>query len=186
MLYPLIIILIIIAIPVAYFISIYNKIITLKNRIKNSWSQIDVQLKRRYDLIPNLVETVKGYMEHEKETLELVIKARSAAMSASTNAEQIQAENELGSVLNRLLVLVEDYPDLKANENFLELKEELVSTENRIAFARQNYNDQVMFYNNIVNIFPSSIVARMSGAMEREYFELSDLKEREPVNVSFK
>lgn len=165
-------------------IGIYNRLVTLRNRIDNAWSQIDVQLRRRYDLIPNLVETVKGYAAHERETLEQVIAARSAAMSAQTVKEHSDAENMLTGALKSLFALAEAYPDLKANQNFLMLQEELAGTESKIAYARQFYNDSVMTYNTAIQMFPSNLVASIFGFREREYFEIEE-GAREPVAVKF-
>ena len=165
-------------------IGIYNRLVTLRNRVDNAWSQIDVQLRRRYDLIPNLVETVKGYAAHERETLEAVVAARGAAMSAQTVAEHSQAENILSGTLKSLFALAEAYPDLKANQNFLMLQEELSGTESKIAYARQFYNDSVMSYNTATQTVPSSIVAGMFGFKQREYFEI-EAAAAEPVQVNF-
>lgn len=170
---------------VLYFVGIYNALVRLRNQVKNAWSQIDVQLKRRHDLIPNLVETVKGYKLHEKETLENIVKARSAAMSAQGVRDISRAEGELSGALSRLFVVVENYPDLKANQNFLALQEELTSTENKIAFARQGYNDQVLFLNNKIQMFPSNIVAGMFNFKQEEFFELEDKTERAVPQVKF-
>jgi LemA protein len=166
-------------------ISIYNSLIRSRNQVDNSWSQIDVQLKRRHDLIPNLVETAKGYMKHERETFETITKARAAAMGAKTVSEASQAEGQLADALSKFMLVVENYPDLKANQNFLALQEELTSTENKIAFARQNYNDQVLFYNNRIQMFPSNIVAGMFSFTKRDFFEVETAAEREAPKVSF-
>ena len=155
-------------------IGIYNGLIQLKNHVENAWSQIDVQLKRRHDLIPNLVETVKGYMTHERELFEEITRARSAATAASGVGEAAAAENMLGAALGRLIVAVEAYPDLKASENFLALQEELASTENKIGFARQFYNDSVMRLNTKIQMFPSNIIAGMFGFKTAEFFEIED------------
>jgi len=165
----------------------YNGLVRLRNQVKNAWAQIDVQLKRRHDLIPNLVETVKGYMKFERETLEAVTKARNIALQASSAGagERAKAEGELSSALSRLLAVVERYPDLKANQNFLALQEELTSTENKISFSRQFYNDSVLRYNNKTHMFPSNIVASMFGFKSGEFFEVTVAAEREPVKVSF-
>ncbi|MFP4063943.1 MAG: LemA family protein [Bacteroidales bacterium] len=167
------------------FISMYNRLIRLRNQVKNAWSQIDVQLKRRHDLIPNLIETVKGYMKHEKETLENITRMRAQAMEATDVAEKAKAEGKLNSALGQLKVAVENYPDLKANQNFLSLQEELTSTENKISFARQNYNDQVLFFNNKIEVFPSNITASLFGFNKEKYFELESEAERQVPNVSF-
>ncbi|MFP4468633.1 MAG: LemA family protein [Bacteroidales bacterium] len=167
------------------FISMYNRLIRLRNQVKNAWSQIDVQLKRRHDLIPNLIETVKGYMKHEKETLENITRMRAQAMEATDISERAQAEGKLSSALGQLKVAVENYPDLKANQNFLSLQEELTSTENKISFARQNYNDQVLFFNNKIEVFPSNITASLFGFNKEKYFELESEAERQVPNVSF-
>ena len=169
------------------FLTIYNGLIRRRNQVKNSWAQIDVQLKRRYDLIPNLVETAKGYMKHERETLEAVTKARNLAQQASSAGagERAKVEGELSSVLSRLLAVVENYPDLKANQNFLALQEELASTENKISFSRQFYNDSVLRYNNQTQVFPSNIVASMFGFKASEFFEVTLAAEREAPKVSF-
>jgi len=165
----------------------YNRLVKLRNQTKNAWSQIDVQLKRRYDLIPNLVETVKGYTKHERETLEAVTKARNIAqqLSSSGAAERAQAESELSSALARLMVVVEKYPELKANQNYLALQEELSSTENRISFARQYYNDSVLKYNNATQMVPSNVVARAFGFKSGEFFEITVAGEKEAPKVSF-
>ena len=166
-------------------IGVFNSLVQLKNAAKNAWAQIDTQLKRRYDLIPNLIETVKGYMEHEKSTFELVVKARSAAMAAQGDAKsKSQAEGELSSTLKNLFALSENYPELKANENFLSLQEELTSTENKISYARLAYNDAVMLYTNKKEQFPSNIVASMFNFQNFEYFEI-DANEKQNVKVSF-
>jgi len=167
------------------FIGIYNALIQLKNRVRNAWSQIDVQLKRRHDLIPNLVETAKGYMKHERETLENITKARSRAESAGSVGEKAKAEGELSGALGRFLLIVENYPELKANQNFLSLQEELTSTENKIAFSRQGYNDQVLFFNNKIQMFPSNVVAGMFNFKPEEFFELEDKAARERPEVKF-
>lgn len=183
---PFFVILIIIAaVIVFYLISIYNSLIRLRNQVKNAWSQIDVQLKRRHDLIPNLLETVKGYMHHERETLESITKARSQAMSARTVAEKSAAESQLSGALGKFNLVVENYPDLKANQNFLSLQEELTSTENKISFSRQNYNDQVLFYNNKIEMFPSNIIAGMFNFMKEVFFELENKAEREAPKIDF-
>lgn len=168
-------------------IGIYNSLVRGKNQVKNAWAQIDVQLKRRFDLIPNLVETVKGYMQHERNTLEAVTKARTTAQQAVSGsvAERAKAEGELGMALSRLFAVAEQYPDLKANQNFLALQEELTSTENKISFARQYYNDSVMKYNNQIQMFPSNIVASMTGFKAEEFFETTVAAEREAPKVSF-
>ena len=174
----------------------YNKLVALRNRFKNAFSQIDVQLKRRYDLIPNLVETAKGFMAHERETLEAVVAARGRAVSAEeraaadpADAEAIRglagAEGALQGALGRLLAVVESYPDLKANQNMLALQEELSSTENKVAFARQAYNDSVMTYNTYRESFPNNIVAGMFGFAPAQLFEIADATEREAPRVSF-
>jgi LemA protein len=165
----------------------YNGLVRLRNRVKNAWAQIDVQLKRRHDLIPNFVETVKGYAKHEKETLENVIQARSQAVQASGGGvgSQAKAEQALSGALGRLMLVVEQYPDLKANQNFLSLQEELTSTENRIGFARQAYNDQVMRYNTKIQSVPTNILANMFNFNEEEFFELEDEAAREAPQVSF-
>lgn len=174
----------------------YNKLVTLRNRFKNAFAQIDVQLKRRYDLIPNLVDTAKAYIKHERETLEAVVKARNQASSAEQKAADnpddpaamknlLDSESQLGGALGRLLVTVERYPDLKANENMAQLSEELASTENKIAFARQAYNDAVMAYNTKREMFPSNMVAGLFNFKEAVMFEIEDEKEREAVKVSF-
>jgi LemA protein len=168
-----------------YLVSIYNSLVGLRNRVKNAWSQIDVQLKRRHDLIPNLIETVKGYMTHERQIMENITKYRSQAMEANTVGEKAQAEGLLSGALGQLRVQVENYPDLKANQNFLALQEELTSTENKISFARQSYNDQVLFFNNKIQMFPSNIVAGMFNFKEEEFFEVEDQKEKEVPKVSF-
>ncbi len=166
-------------------IGIYNSLVRLRNQVDNAWSQIDVQLKRRHDLIPNLVETAKGYMKHERETFEAITKARAAAMGAKSVSEASQAEGHLAEALSKFMLVVENYPDLKANQNFLALQEELASTENRIAFARQNYNDQVLFYNNRIQMFPSNVMAGMFAFSKRDFFEVETAAEREAPRVSF-
>jgi LemA protein len=165
-------------------IVIYNRLVANRNQIDNAWSQIDVQLRRRYDLIPNLVETVKGYAAHEKQIFEEVSRARSAGLSAKSVPDQAQAENMLTGALRQLLAVAEAYPDLKANENFLALQEELTATEGRIAFARQFYNDSVLAYNNRVQQFPSSIIASMGNFTLREFFKTEDATTG-PVQVQF-
>ena len=169
------------------FIAIYNKLVRLRNQVKNAWAQIDVQLKRRYDLIPNLVETVKGYMKHERETLEAVTQARNLAQQAASSGAgaRAKAEGTLDAALSRLLAVVERYPDLKANQNFLALQEELTSTENKIGFSRQFYNDSVLRYNNQTQVFPSSVIASMAGFKAGEFFEVTEAAEREAPKVSF-
>ena len=162
----------------------YNGLVRLRNRIDNAWSQIDVQLRRRYDLIPNLVETVKGYAAHEKETLERVIQARQQGVQAQGVQEQAQAENMITGALRQLFALSEAYPDLKANQNFLSLQEELTATEDRIRFARQFYNDSVLQYDNRRQAFPANVLAGMFNFEDREYFEL-DEEGRDPVQVQF-
>ncbi len=182
---PLLIILGIVVLLIFWFIGLYNSLVRLRNQVKNAWSQIDVQLKRRYDLIPNLIETVKGYMKHEAETFEKITMYRSQAMNAETVGEKGKAEGLLTGALGQLRVAVENYPDLKANQNFLALQEELTSTENKISFSRQNYNDQVLFYNNKIQMFPSNIVAGMFGFKQEEFFELESKEERNVPKVSF-
>ncbi len=175
-------------IAVIIFVGIYNALVVLRNRVKNSWSQIDVQLKRRHDLIPNLVETAKGYMKHENETFVKVTEARSKAMNAGSGGSVKDigaAEADLSGSLAKLLLTVENYPELKANQNFLALQEELTSTENKIAFSRQAYNDDVMMFNNKIEMFPSSIVAGMFNFVRSEFFEIEDKQEKLAPKVSF-
>ena len=167
------------------WVTTYNALVRYRNACDNAWSQVDVQLKRRYDLIPNLVETAKGYLKHESETLENVVKARQQAIDASNVKDQAAAENFLQSTLRSLFAVTENYPDLKANENMMALQEELTSTESRISFARQHYNDSVLKYNNKRQVFPSNIYASFHGFEEKDYFELEDEAAREPVKVSF-
>ena len=171
----------------AIVIGIYNGLVRLRNQVKNAWAQIDVQLKRRYDLIPNLVETVKGYAGHERETLESVIQARQQAINVSDGsvAEQAKAENFLSQTLRSIFALSENYPNLKANENFLALQEELTSTENKIGFARQHYNDEAMRLNTKTEMFPSNIVAGMFSFKQAEFFELEEEAQREAPQVKF-
>ncbi|MFO7996085.1 MAG: LemA family protein [Dehalococcoidia bacterium] len=184
---PGIIIGVIVVVLLIFLWANYNGLVRLRNQVKNAWAQIDVQLKRRYDLIPNLVETAKGYMKHERETLEAVTNARNLAqqMTSAGAGERAKVEGELSSVLSRLLAVVENYPDLKANQNFLALQEELASTENKISFSRQFYNDSVLRYNNKTHMFPSNIVAKMTGFKESEFFEVTLAAEREAPKVSF-
>ena len=181
------VVVVIVAILIIVFIATYNGLVRLRNQVRNAWAQIDVQLKRRYDLIPNLMETVKGYMKHERETLEAVTKARNLAqqLTSAGAGERAKAEGELSSALARLLAVVENYPDLKANQNFLALQEELTSTENKISFSRQFYNDSVLRYNNQTQMFPSNIVASMTGFKASEFFEVTLAAEREAPKVSF-
>ncbi len=166
-------------------VGIYNSLVGLRNQVDNAWSQIDVQLKRRHDLIPNLVETAKGYVKHERGTLEAVTNARAQAMGAKTVADAAKAEGALGEALSKFLLVVENYPDLKANQNFLVVQEELSSTENKIAFARQAYNDQVLFFNNKIQMFPSNVIAGMFTFAKRDFFEVKVEAEREAPKVSF-
>ena len=177
----------VIVILLIFLAATYNSLVRLRNQVKNAWAQIDVQLKRRHDLIPNLVETVRGYMTHERETLESVTNARNLAQKAvgSGVGAQSKAEGDLSSALSRLLAVVENYPDLKANQNFLALQEELTSTENKISFSRQFYNDSVLGYNNKTQMFPSNIVAGMTGFKAGEFFEVEVAAEREAPKVSF-
>ncbi len=163
----------------------YNSLVRLRNQVRNAWSQIDVQLKRRHDLIPNLIETAKGYMKHERETLEGITNARSRAMGADSIPKKAEAEGELSSFLSRFFAVAENYPDLKANQNFLALQEELTSTENKISFARQAYNDSVLSYNNKTEMFPSSILAAMFNFEKRDFFEIEDSTERDVPKVDF-
>lgn len=181
----LVIVLIIIGVVAVAAIGIYNGLITLRNRADNSWAQVDVQLRRRYDLIPNLVETVKGYAAHEKEVFLKVTEARAQAINAGTVAEQGKAENMLTGALKSLFAVVESYPDLKANQNFLMLQEELAGTEGKIAYARQFYNDTVMKFNTKQQVFPSNIIASMFNFQEKEYFEIEEPEAKEPVKVEF-
>jgi LemA protein len=183
----LIVIAVIVVVLLLIVVFIYNSLIRSRNRVDNAWSQIDVQLKRRYDLIPNLVETVKGYAAHEKQTLEAVTSARANAINAQQGgdvAQQAQAENQLSGALKSLFAVSEAYPDLKANQNFLQLQEELTSTEDRIAYARQFYNDSVLNYNNAIQTFPRSILAGMFNFEKREFFEGAP-EETGPVKVEF-
>lgn len=170
---------------IIWLFSIYNALVALKVRIKNAWAQIDVQLKRRHDLIPNLVEAVKGYMNYEKETLEGVIKARNQAIGASSIKDKVQAENFLTQTLRSLFAVVERYPELKANQNVLKLQEELTSTENKIAFARQYYNDEVRLYNTKIQVVPSNLVARIGSFQQEEFFEIEDIAEKATPKVKF-
>jgi LemA protein len=180
----LIIILVIVVLVGLYAVFSYNGLVSLRNRIENAWAQIDVQLKRRYDLIPNLVETVKGYASHERETLDAVIEARNAGMNASGPHDQAEAENQITGALKSLFALSEAYPDLKANQNFAQLQEELTGTEGRIAYARQFYNDTVYRYNTKIQSFPSNVLANAFRFSEREYFEADD-ESRGPTQVQF-
>jgi len=159
----------------------YNMLVRLRNIVKNAWAQIDVQLKRRYDLIPNLVESVKGYAAHESQTFEAVVKARQAAINAGDNVkEKAQAENMLSGTLKSLFAVAENYPDLKANQNFLQLQEELTSTENKIGFARQFYNDSVMNYNTAKETFPTNMIAAAFGFSNKEFFEINEYEKSAP------
>ena len=168
-----------------WFVVGYNRLVRKQQEVKSAWSQIDVQLKRRHDLIPNLVETVKGYMTHERQTLENVTKARSQAMNAAGVPEKAQAENFLTQTLRSLFAVVERYPDLKANQNMLSLQEELTSTENRISFARQYYNDEVSRLNTLIQSVPTNIVAGLGGFQTAEFFQLENIGERQVSPVKF-
>lgn len=170
---------------VLILVGIYNGLVSARNQTKNSWAQIDVQLKRRYDLVPNLVETVKGAMAHERGTLEAVVKARQQAIAVQGVADKAIAEGALSGALRQLFAVAEGYPDLKANQNMLQLQEELTTTENKIGFARQAYNDSVMTYNTKCEQFPGSLFAGMFGFRLAEYFEIKDEQERKPVQVKF-
>jgi len=183
----LIVIAAVVVLLLAYIAAIYNRLIRYRNQTDNAWHQIDVQLKRRYDLIPNLVETVKGYASHEKEVLEKVTEARAMGINARSVGEQAQAENAITQALKSLFAVAENYPDLKANQNFLMLQEELSGTESKIAFARQFYNDSVMSYDTTRQKFPNNIVAGMfSGSFpSKEYFEIEIAGERAAPQVSF-
>ena len=178
----------IVVVGIFVLIAMYNSLVGLRNQVRNAWAQIDVQLKRRHDLIPNLVETVRGYMTHERETLEAVTNARNLAQRAvGTGVEaQAKAEGELSSALSRLLAVVENYPNLKANQNFLALQEELTATENRVGFSRQYYNDSVLRYNNKIQMFPSNIMANMAGFKQEQFFQVSAAEELEAPRVSFR
>ncbi|MFH1690052.1 MAG: LemA family protein [Candidatus Eisenbacteria bacterium] len=176
--------LIIIVVIAAWVVAMYNGLVVLRNRIENAWSQIDVQLKRRTDLIPNLIETVKGYASHEKEVFLKVTEARSALVNAQGVQDQAQANNMLTGALKTLFAVAENYPELKANQNFMMLQEELAGTESKIAYARQFYNDTVLKYDNKREKFPSNIIANMFGFKDREYFEVAEA-DREPVKVDF-
>lgn len=182
-----VIIAVLVVLFIMYIIYIYNKLIRDRNRVDNAWHQIDVQLKRRYDLIPNLVETVKGYAAHEREVLENVTKARAMGINAEGVGEQAQAENAITQALRQLFAVAENYPDLKANQNFLMLQEELAGTESKIAYARQFYNDSVMSYDTDRQRFPANVIAGMfSGSfMDKEYFEIEVEAERAVPKVEF-
>jgi LemA protein len=192
----LIVLLVVIVVLILWVVGIYNRLVGLRNRFKNAFAQIDVQLKRRYDLIPNLVETVKGYMKYERETLEAVISARNTASTAAQRAaanpgdpaamtQLAGAEGALTGALGRLFALAEAYPDLKANQNMLQLQEELTSTENKVAFARQAYNDAVMTYNTAREVFPAALFAGAFGFGPAQLFEIEVAAEREAPKVSF-
>jgi LemA protein len=163
----------------------YNGLVRLRNQVKNAWSQIDVQLKRRHDLIPNLIETAKGYMKHERDTLDSVTKARTQAVEAKGVANQAKAEGELNNAISRFMLVVENYPDLKASQNFLSLQEELASTENKVGFSRQFYNDQVLAFNVKIESVPSNNIANMFGFKQAEFFEIEEPTEREVPKVEF-
>ncbi|MFH1257116.1 MAG: LemA family protein [Candidatus Diapherotrites archaeon] len=178
------IVLIVIAVIAVALIAIYNGLISSRNRVKNAWSQIDVELKRRFDLIPNLVETVKGYMKHERGTFEEVTKLRSQLMNASGRKEQGQISDMLSGALKSLFAVAENYPELKANENFKMLQEELSGTENKIAYSRKFYNDSVYMYNTSVQSFPTNVIAGMFGFKESEFFGIAE-SEKGPVKVQF-
>ena len=179
------ILLVIIALVVLTFVGIYNGLVRLRNMCEQAWSDIDVQLKRRYDLIPNLVETVKGYASHEKETFEKVVQARNQAMQATSPADKAQAENILQSTLKSLFALAEAYPDLKANQNFIQLQTELANIEEQIQLARRYYNAVVRDLNTKIESVPSNFVASMFNFQKREYFELESAEERKAPQVSF-
>jgi len=170
----LVIVLAAVAVLALGFIFLYNRLVRRRNRVDNAWSQVDVQLRRRYDLIPNLVETVKGYASHEQETFEAVVQARNAAQAAASVDEQAGAEGVLGSALRRLFALAEQYPQLRASENFQALQRDLAETEDRIAVARQIYNDTVLTYNNSVQTVPTNVVAAATGFRTREFFEIDE------------
>ncbi|MBI2968232.1 MAG: LemA family protein [Bacteroidetes bacterium] len=181
----LLVILGVVILLILWAIGVYNSLIGKRNRVDNSWSQIDVQLKRRHDLIPNLVETVKGYAKHERETLEKVIQARNVAAQAKTVGEASKAEGQLSQALMNLFAVAEAYPDLKANQNFMQLQEELVSTENKVGFARQYYNDEVMTYNTAIQTIPNNIIAGFGKFEKREFFEIEVKEERQAPKVQF-
>ena len=170
---------------VLWFVSVYNGLVRLRNQVDNAWAQIDVQLKRRHDLIPNLLNTVKGYMAHERDTLEAIVKARTAAMAAQGPAQAGPAEAQLTGALRGLMVNVERYPELKASANFLALQEELSSTENKISFARQAYNDSVTTYNTRIQSIPENLIAGPAGFRPRDLFEVKDEAERAVPEVKF-
>lgn len=178
------ILIIVVVLIVLWAISVYNKLVALRNRVKDQWAQIDVQLKRRFDLIPNLVETVKGYTKHESETLEAVIKARNTYVSATLPEDQMKADGELTQAISKLFALTESYPELKANTNFQALQQELTETESKIAAARQFYNDTVMVYNNKVSMVPSNIIASLFKFNKEAFFEANET-ERQNVQVKF-
>lgn len=175
---------IVVGVVALFVIILYNNIIRLKNQVKNSWAQIDVQLKRRSDLIPNLVNTVKGYAKHEKELLENITKARSEMMNAKTVEEKAEKSNVLSSALKSLFAVSENYPDLKANQNFMQLQEEIAGTENKISYARQHYNDMVMTFNTKIQTFPNNIFANMLNFKEEAMFESTE-EEKKNVKVEF-
>jgi LemA protein len=182
------IVLALIAVLAVIVVGMYNSLIKLKNRVDEAWSDIDVQLKRRYDLIPNLIETVKGYAKHEEGTLTKVTEARNAAMQAQAGGDakaQAEAENMLSSTLKSIFALSENYPDLKANTNFLELQRELSDTENKIQASRRFYNGNVRDFNTKLQVFPTNLIANMLGFKSRDFFEITDEKEKENVKVSF-
>ncbi len=183
--YTLWIVLGVVAILVLWFIGMYNGLVSLRNRTKTAWAQIDVQLKRRHDLVPNLVETCKGYMKHEREVLENVTKARQQAVDVSGIADRVAAENMLSQTLKSLFAVAENYPELKANQNMLQLQEELTSTENKISFSRQHYNDEVMRYNTKTEQFPSNIVAGLFRFERAVFFEVESAEERKAPKVQF-
>ena len=196
MLIPIVVVIALIVVAVMAVAGPYNALVTLRQRYKNAFAQIDVQLKRRYDLIPNLVETAKGYMKHERETLEAVIAARNQAVKATraaisdpggeeSMASFNRAEGNLGGAMRRMMLLVENYPDLKASQNMLALQEELASTENKVSFARQSYNDAVTAYNTKREVFPTNIVARFFNFGPAVLFEVTDAVEREAPKVQF-
>ncbi|MFH1781206.1 MAG: LemA family protein [Patescibacteria group bacterium] len=175
----------VVLIAIIWLIAVYNGLIKLKNQVDEGWSDIDVQLKRRHDLIPNLVNSVKGYAKHERELFEKVTQARTAAMAAKAPAEMAKAEDNLMGVMKSLFAVAENYPDLKANENFLKLQDELSDTENKIQASRRFYNGVVRDFNIKIQVFPNNLVAGMLGFNKRDFFEVEDAKERENVEVKF-